>query len=69
MTRDPRTDPRPGDVFARNYPSKRYVRHVTAVDGFHVHYFNGIGRDMIAFRASWNAWVKTATVVKRGPDE
>lgn len=62
--RDPRVDPRPGDVLAKQVP-----RTVTRVEAWRVWYSYPIKSRIMEFSETMNAWRKwaaTAQVVKRG---
>lgn len=66
MTRDPRTDPRPGDVLfgiGRHEGARRQTRTVVETDKYWVRYVVGRSKYGVEPR-SWRAWAKTATIVK-----
>ncbi len=66
MTRDPRTDPRPGDVvkFVSNMP--RTVLRIGPTEVFYL--VGGLGENSMPLK-QWRRWAKTATIIQRGPDD
>lgn len=81
MTRDPRTDPRPGDVLsvrlARRYDAEPYsvIRKVADVDTkqwLSVLYEDFRDDESLGMERcsphSWKTWAATATVITKGED-
>lgn len=65
--RDPRTDPRPGDVVRLRAGSlPRTVLRVGQTDVFYL--VGDLGENSMPLSA-WKRWWKTATIIWRGPDD
>jgi hypothetical protein len=66
--RDPKLDPRPGDVLAKTSKAgKKIERHVVEVDGYDIWYTDGKKTDRhLCFISTWMQWARAAEVVTRG---
>jgi hypothetical protein len=64
--RDPRIDPKPGDVLA----TPRSKRMVSWIDGeiIGVYYSTGGGFRSFAYAEEWKSWAKDAEVITKGPE-
>lgn len=64
MTRDPRIDPRPGDILAKGGLRRRVYR----VRRLTVDYVTGAGKMSFCARSTWESWARNATVLQAAPE-
>jgi hypothetical protein len=75
MSRDPRVDPKPGDVLRKKYQGQYFEsrayrdRQVSEVDSGIVRYVGDWCCEPAMKLASWRRWAKDATVVSVAPED
>ena len=66
--RDPRRDPRPGDVLQRGNETRR-VYGLPELRSYWITYNDAANSLRACRRGSWEAWARNATVLHTAPEE
>lgn len=65
MTRDPRIEPKPGDIIRKGTANRVLERHVVRRDGGNIYYTaQNSAVEKCAWITTWRAWAKDVVVVR-----